>query len=113
MELRAPTITSAPSPRVAGLGEQGLGWTSTFGSGKAGDTITSGMEGAWTPNPIQWDNGYYDVIFKYEWELTGRIILSASVPDRPNLNRLDGFLNRTSRQPLPPTSSETNDDISN
>ena len=57
-------------PEGAGIGEQGLGWTSTFGSGKAGDTITSGLEGAWTPNPIKWDNGYYDVLFKYEWELT-------------------------------------------
>ncbi|MEX1094091.1 MAG: catalase/peroxidase HPI [Acidimicrobiia bacterium] len=57
-------------PEGAGLGEQSLGWTSSFGSGKGGDTITSGLEGAWTPNPIRWDNGYYDVLFKYEWELT-------------------------------------------
>jgi catalase-peroxidase len=57
-------------PEGAGLDEQGLGWMSSFGSGKAGDTITSGLEGAWTPNPIKWDNGYYDTLFKYEWELT-------------------------------------------
>ncbi len=57
-------------PEGAGLAEQGFGWTSDFGSGKAGDAITSGLEGAWTPDPIRWDNGYFDVLFKYEWELT-------------------------------------------
>ncbi len=57
-------------PEGAGLAEQGFGWTSSFGSGKAGDAITSGLEGAWTPDPIRWDNGYFDVLFKYEWELT-------------------------------------------
>ena len=59
-----------PEPEGATLAEQGLGWTSTHGSGKAGDTITSGIEGAWTPNPIQWDNGYFPTLFKYDWELT-------------------------------------------
>ncbi len=59
-----------PEPESAGIEEQGLGWTSKYGSGKAGDTISSGLEGAWTPNPIQWDNGYFDVLFGYEWELT-------------------------------------------
>ena len=59
-----------PEPEGATLAEQGLGWTSTHGSGKAGDTITSGIEGAWTPNPIQWDNGYFTTLFKYDWELT-------------------------------------------
>jgi catalase-peroxidase len=59
-----------PEPEAAGLEEQGLGWKSKFGSGKAGDTITSGIEGAWTPTPIQWDNSYFDVLFGYEWELT-------------------------------------------
>ncbi|MGD2046717.1 MAG: catalase-peroxidase, partial [Gemmatimonadota bacterium] len=54
----------------AGLEEQGLGWHSTFGSGKGADTIGGGLEGAWTPNPIQWDNGYFDMLFGYEWELT-------------------------------------------
>ncbi len=57
-------------PEGAALHEQGFGWTSTFGSGKGGDTITSGLEGAWTANPIQWDNGYFDLLFKYDWELT-------------------------------------------
>ena len=47
----------------------GLGWISSHASGKAGDAITSGIEGAWTPNPTQWDNGYFDVLFGYEWEL--------------------------------------------
>jgi catalase-peroxidase len=59
-----------PEPEGAGLEEQGLGWISSYGSGKGRDTITSGIEGAWTPNPIQWDMGYFDVLFGYEWELT-------------------------------------------
>ena len=58
-----------PDPEAAGLEEQGLGWISKYKSGKGSDTITSGIEGAWTPNPIQWDNGYFDVLFGYEWEL--------------------------------------------
>jgi catalase-peroxidase len=57
-------------PEGAGIEEQGLGWTSSFGSGKGVDAITSGIEGAWTPNPIQWDNGYFETLFGYEWELT-------------------------------------------
>jgi catalase-peroxidase len=59
-----------PEPEGAGIEEQGLGWKCGFGGGKGGDTITSGIEGAWTPNPTQWDMGYFDVLFKYEWELT-------------------------------------------
>lgn len=59
-----------PEPEGAPIAEQGLGWTSKHGSGKAGDTITSGIEGAWTPNPTQWDNGYFTTLFKYDWELT-------------------------------------------
>ncbi len=58
-----------PEPEAAGIEEQGLGWKSRFGSGKAGDTITSGVEGAWKPNPTKWDMGYLNVLFKYEWEL--------------------------------------------
>jgi catalase-peroxidase len=58
-----------PEPEAADLQAQGLGWLSSFGSGKGSDTITSGIEGAWTPNPIQWDNGYFDMLFGYEWEL--------------------------------------------
>ncbi len=58
-----------PEPEAAGIEEQGLGWKSSFGSGKGGDTIGSGIEGAWKPNPIQWDMGYLKVLFKYEWEL--------------------------------------------
>jgi catalase-peroxidase len=57
-------------PEGADLGEQGLGWTNSFGAGKAGDTITSGLEGAWTPTPITWDDTYFKMLFKYEWELT-------------------------------------------
>jgi len=59
-----------PEPEAAGIEEQGLGWKSSFGSGKGSDAIGSGLEGAWTPNPIQWDMGYFDMLFGYEWELT-------------------------------------------
>ena len=59
-----------PEPEGAALEEQGLGWTSTFGSGKAGDTITSGLEGIWTPTPTSWDNTFFEVLFGYEWELS-------------------------------------------
>ncbi len=58
-----------PEPESAPLEEQGLGWKSNFRSGKGGDTISSGLEGAWKPNPIKWDMGYLKVMFKYEWEL--------------------------------------------
>ena len=57
-------------PEGSGIEEQGFGWTSTHKSGKGVDTITSGIEGAWTSNPIQWDNGYFDLLFKYDWKLT-------------------------------------------
>lgn len=59
-----------PEPEAAGIEEQGLGWKSRFGSGKGNDTISSGLEGAWTPNPTKWDMGYFDMLFGYEWELT-------------------------------------------
>jgi catalase-peroxidase len=58
-----------PEPEAAGIEEQGLGWKSSFGSGKGGDTISSGIEGAWKPNPTKWDMGYLRILFKYEWEL--------------------------------------------
>jgi len=57
-------------PEGAPLEQMGFGWISTHGSGKGDDTITSGIEGAWTPNPIAWDNSYFDMLFGYEWELT-------------------------------------------
>ena len=57
-------------PEGASIEEQGLGWKNSFGTGKGVDTITSGLEGAWPPNPIQWDTGYFDTLFGYEWELT-------------------------------------------
>ncbi|MDJ1018090.1 MAG: catalase/peroxidase HPI [Paracoccaceae bacterium] len=59
-----------PEPEGSPIEAQGLGWLSTHASGKGADTITSGLEGAWTSNPTAWDNGYFDVLFKYEWELT-------------------------------------------
>ena len=59
-----------PEPEGASIEEQGLGWKNKFGSGKGAHTTTSGLEGAWTPNPTKWDNGYLDTLFGYEWELT-------------------------------------------
>jgi len=58
------------APEGAAIEHQGFGWISSHGSGKGGDTITSGIEGAWKPNPTTWDNGYFDMLFGYEWELT-------------------------------------------
>ncbi|MDA9961267.1 catalase/peroxidase HPI [Opitutales bacterium] len=58
-----------PEPEGATIEEQGLGWKNSFGSGKGGDTITSGLEGAWTTEPAKWDNNYFDNLFGYEWEL--------------------------------------------
>ena len=58
-----------PEPEAAPLEAMGLGWLSSHASGKGDDTITSGIEGAWTANPIQWDNGYFDVLFGYDWDL--------------------------------------------
>ena len=57
-----------PEPEAAGIEEQGLGWKNSYGDGKGDDTITSGIEGAWTPKPTQWDMGYFDMLFSYEWE---------------------------------------------
>lgn len=57
-------------PEAALIENQGIGWKSTYGSGKGRDTISSGIEGAWTANPTKWDNGYFEQLFEYEWELT-------------------------------------------
>ncbi|MGB8338481.1 MAG: catalase/peroxidase HPI [Burkholderiales bacterium] len=59
-----------PEPEGAGIDEQGLGWKNTFGTGNGAYTITSGIEGAWTNNPIKWDNGYFENLFGYDWVLT-------------------------------------------
>jgi catalase-peroxidase len=59
-----------PSPEGAPLDEMGLGWKNSFGTGKGADTITSGLEGAWTSTPTKWDNNYFKTLFKYEWQLT-------------------------------------------
>ncbi|HAH09005.1 MAG TPA: catalase/peroxidase HPI, partial [Alphaproteobacteria bacterium] len=59
-----------PEPEGATIEEQGLGWRNTMSSGRGGDTITSGLEGAWKPNPTTWDNGYFETLFAYDWELS-------------------------------------------
>ncbi len=64
-----PLQHHGPVPEDAGLEEQGLGWSNTFGTGKGSDTIGSGLEGAWTTEPAKWDNNYFDNLFNYEWEL--------------------------------------------
>ncbi|WP_067817680.1 catalase/peroxidase HPI [Actinomadura kijaniata] len=65
-----PADHVGPEPEGAPLEEQGLGWTSTYGTGKGGDAITSGLEGIWTPTPTAWDNSFFETLFAYEWELT-------------------------------------------
>lgn len=64
-----PSKYVGPEPEGASLVEQGLGWKNKYGKGNAGDTITSGLEGAWTSTPTEWSNGYFDNLFGYEWEL--------------------------------------------
>ena len=66
----APDDTVGPEPEGAGIEEQGFGWRNTHGSGKAGDTITSGLDGAWTNNPVKWDNNFFENLHNHEWELT-------------------------------------------
>ena len=65
-----PATNLGAEPEGATLESQGLGWANQYGSGKAEHTITSGLEGAWKPNPTQWDQGYFEMMFTYEWELS-------------------------------------------
>jgi catalase-peroxidase len=65
----APATYVGPEPEGAPIEQQGLGWKNSYGSGKGGDTITSGLEGAWTPTPVTWDNSYFETLFRYEWDL--------------------------------------------
>jgi catalase-peroxidase len=65
-----PESHVGPEPEAAGIEEQGLGWRSTFGTGKGGDAITSGLEVTWTPTPTKWSNNFFKNLFGYEWELT-------------------------------------------
>ena len=62
-----PSEYVGPEPEGSSVDQLGLGWKNTFQTGKGGDTITSGLEGAWTANPTKWDNGYFDLLFKYDW----------------------------------------------
>ena len=66
----APASHCGPEPEGADIAEMGLGWKSSFGTGVGADAITSGLEGAWTNTPTKWDNGYFEILFGYEWELT-------------------------------------------
>jgi catalase-peroxidase len=65
----APATYVGPEPEGAPIEQQGLGWKNSYGSGKGGDTISSGLEGAWTPTPVKWDNSYFETLFRYEWDL--------------------------------------------
>ncbi|WP_027344699.1 catalase/peroxidase HPI [Hamadaea tsunoensis] len=65
-----PASNVGPEPEAAGLEEQGLGWRNAYGTGKGGDAITSGLEGAWTNTPTAWDNSFFQILFGYEWELS-------------------------------------------
>jgi catalase-peroxidase len=65
-----PADFVGPEPEGASIEQQGLGWANRFGTGRGDDTITSGLEGAWTKNPVKWDNGFFENLFGYEWELT-------------------------------------------
>ncbi|MYR64134.1 catalase-peroxidase, partial [Streptomyces sp. SID625] len=64
-----PAHHVGPDPEAAGLEDQGLGWKNTFGTGKGGDAITSGLEVTWTATPTTWDNSFFETLFGYEWEL--------------------------------------------
>ena len=66
----APASHVGPEPEAGNIEQLGMGWLNSYGTGKGGDTITSGIEGAWKPNPTTWDNGYFETLFKYEWKLT-------------------------------------------
>ncbi len=66
----APDSTVGAEPEGASIEEQGFGWRNSYGSGKAGDTITSGLDGAWTNNPVKWDNNFFENLHNHEWELT-------------------------------------------
>jgi catalase-peroxidase len=65
-----PNKYCGPEPEGAPIEDQGFGWKNSFGTGNGGDTISSGLEGAWTTNPVKWDNNYFENLFNYEWELT-------------------------------------------
>ena len=84
-----PEESVGTEPEGAPIEQMGFGWTSSHASGKGSDTITSGFEGAWTANPTQWDNGYFDLLFKYEWELVdtpaGAKVWHAINPDENDL----------------------------
>ena len=84
-----PDDNVGTEPEGAAIEEMGFGWTSSYASGKGSDTITSGFEGAWTANPTQWDNGYFDLLFGYEWEQAttpaGAIVWHAIDPKEEDL----------------------------
>ena len=65
-----PASNVGPEPEAAAIEAQGLGWINAYGSGKGGDTITSGLEGIWTPTPTKWDNSFFETLFKYDWDLS-------------------------------------------
>ncbi len=90
----SPKEYVGPEPAAAGLEQQGLGWKNTYGKGNAGDTITSGLEGAWTSTPTEWSNGYFDNLFGYKWKLVKSPAAPGSGLRRMNLPR-GSYLTRT------------------
>ena len=88
-----------PEPEGAPIENMGFGWMNSHGSGKGVDTTTSGIEGPWTANPTQWDNGYFDVLFKYDWELTkspagANIWTPVNIADEDMAPEVDGSANK-------------------
>ena len=88
-----------PEPEGAPIENMGFGWMNSHGSGKGVDTTTSGIEGPWTSNPTQWDNGYFDVLFKYDWELTkspagANIWTPVNIADEDMAPEVDGSRNK-------------------
>ena len=92
-----------PEPEAAPLEEQGLGWRDTFGTGKGGDTITSGLEGAWTNTPTTWDNSFFEILFGYEWELTKSPAGAHQWKPKDGAAPAPSPTRTTRRRPTPPT----------
>jgi catalase-peroxidase len=106
----APASNVGPEPEAAPIEAQGLGWANRHGTGKGGDAITSGLEGAWTPTPIMWDNSFFDTLFRYEWTLSKSPFGAQQwVPTEPAAARTSGSPNTSTgdRRPRGSVTSAT------